>query len=168
MKYAEWPSAALQHWRWYCLAAALILADQYTKSLASHYLTYGRPLFLTSFFDLTLLHNTGAAFSFLSDAGGWQRWAFGLLSLAVSLVLILWLPMQKRVLLKVSISLILAGALGNLIDRVSLGYVVDFISLHYGGWYFPAFNLADSCISIGAAVMVLEWFIEPKPAEDEK
>lgn len=167
MNYADWPKAALENWRWYCLAVVLILADQYTKSLASQYLTYGRPHFLTSFFDLTLLHNTGAAFSFLSDAGGWQRWAFGLLSFAVSLVLIAWLPSQQRTLIKVSLSLILAGAIGNLIDRVSLGYVVDFISLHYGGWYFPAFNLADSCISVGAALMVLEWFIEPKSTEDD-
>jgi len=167
VNYADWHNAALKNWRWYCLAVVLILADQYTKSLASLYLTYGRPHFLTSFFDLRLLHNTGAAFSFLSDAGGWQQWAFGALSFAVSLVLIAWLPSQQRTLIKVSLSLILAGAIGNLIDRVSLGYVVDFISLHYGGWYFPPFNLADSCISIGAVLMVLEWFIEPKSTEDD-
>lgn len=167
MKFVEWPSAALKIWPWYCLVIVLILGDQLTKSLATQYLTYARPHYLLPFFDLTLLHNTGAAFSFLSDAGGWQRWAFGLLSGVVSLVLIFWLPAQQRTLVKASLSLILAGAVGNLIDRVSLGYVVDFVSLHYGGWYFPAFNLADSCISVGAALMLLEWVIEPKRAEND-
>lgn len=166
MKFDVWRRAALGNWIWYVVAVALILGDQLTKFLASEYLTYGRPLYLTSFFDLTLLHNTGAAFSFLSDAGGWQRWAFSLLSLAVSLVLVAWLPVQQRILMKISLSLILAGAVGNLIDRISLGYVVDFISLHYNGWYFPAFNLADSCISVGAALMILEWFVEPKNTEN--
>lgn len=167
MKYAEWPSAALKIWPWYCLAIVLILGDQLTKSLASHYLTYARPHYVAPFFDLMLLHNTGAAFSFLDDAGGWQRWAFSGLSASISVVLIIWLPMQKTKLVRLALSLVLAGALGNLVDRVILGYVVDFVSLHYGGKYFPAFNLADSCISVGAALLILDWFIEPKRAADD-
>ena len=162
MNYATWLEACRRHWYWYALAALLVVADQWTKSLASELLSYGRPHHVLPFFDLTLLHNTGAAFSFLNDAGGWQRWAFSLLSAGVSILLIVWIPVQQRSLARIALTLILAGALGNLYDRVSLGYVVDFISLHYAGWYFPAFNLADSCISVGAALLLLEWVIEPR------
>ena len=155
-------SAALRSgWRalrWYGLAALVVLLDQYTKSLASGALDYGRPVAVLPWFDLTLQYNTGAAFSFLSDAGGWQRYFFSAVAVVISGVLVVWLylmPRDQR-LLALSLGLILGGALGNLWDRVMLGHVVDFISVHYGGRYFPAFNVADSAISVGAACMIVD------------
>tara|TARA_R110002110_G_scaffold415765_2_gene655157 strand:- start:3150 stop:3680 length:531 start_codon:yes stop_codon:yes gene_type:complete len=147
-------------WRWYALALVIILLDQYTKSLASELLSYGQPVRVFSWFNLTLQHNPGAAFSFLSDAGGWQRYFFSAIAVVISFVLIVWLWRMPRdhQLLALSLALILGGALGNLWDRLALGYVVDFISVHYGGRYFPAFNIADSAISVGAALMIYDSF----------
>lgn len=147
-------------WWWYGLAVVVILLDQYTKGLASSGLDYGRPVEVFSWFNLTLQHNTGAAFSFLSDAGGWQRYFFSTVAIVISAVLTVWLYRleQGQWLLALSLGLILGGALGNLWDRLALGYVVDFISVHYGGRYFPAFNIADSAISVGAACMLLDSF----------
>ncbi|MDP5070522.1 MAG: signal peptidase II, partial [Congregibacter sp.] len=109
-------------------------------------------------FNLTLHHNQGAAFSFLADAGGWQRWFFAGLALAVSAMIVFWLrdlkPRQWP--LSLALALVLGGALGNLVDRILLGYVVDFISVHYQDWYFPTFNVADSAISVGAALIVVD------------
>lgn len=143
------------------LAGLIVLLDLWTKALASQYLEYGQPVVLLPVFNLTLQFNTGAAFSFLSDAGGWQRWFFSAIAAVVSLVLAIWIlrlnPGQR--LLLVSLSLILGGALGNLWDRLTLGYVVDFISLHYENYYFPAFNIADSAISVGAVLMLLDSFM---------
>jgi len=146
---------------WYGLALFLVLLDQYTKGLASASLEYARPVEVFSWFNLTLHHNTGAAFSFLSDAGGWQRYFFTVIASVVSLGIAAWLFMMPRnqTLLALSLGLILGGALGNLWDRVVLGYVVDFISVHYGGRYFPAFNIADSAITVGAGIMLLESFL---------
>jgi signal peptidase II len=144
--------------RWYGVAVLVVLLDQYTKELASTALDYGRPVEVWSWFNLTLQHNTGAAFSFLSDAGGWQRYFFSALAIAISAVLSRWLyvmPREQR-LLALSLGLIMGGALGNLWDRLVLGYVVDFISVHYQGHYFPAFNIADAAISIGAALMIFD------------
>jgi len=148
--------------RWYALALVVILLDQYTKGLASGALEYARPQPVFSWFNLTLQHNSGAAFSFLSDAGGWQRYFFSGIAVVISAVLIVWLYRMPRGqwLLALSLGLILGGALGNLWDRLTLGYVVDFISVHYGPYYFPAFNLADSAISVGAACMLLDSFIQ--------
>lgn len=147
--------------RWYALALVLIGLDQYTKGLASGALEYGRPVEVFSWFNLTLQHNTGAAFSFLSGAGGWQRYFFSIVAVTISTGLVVWLYLAPRGqwLLALSLGLILGGALGNLWDRLALGYVVDFISVHYDGHYFPAFNLADSAISVGAACMLLDSFI---------
>jgi signal peptidase II len=144
--------------RWFALALLVILLDQLSKFAASHYLEYARPLTLTAWFDLTLHHNRGAAFSFLSAAGGWQRWLFAGLAVAVSAMLVVWLRSLHRGqwLLALGLSLVLGGALGNLIDRLWLGYVVDFISVHYRDHYFPTFNIADSAISCGAALVVLD------------
>lgn len=145
---------------WYLLALAIVVLDQLTKGLAEHYLQYGAPVRLTAWFNLTLQYNTGAAFSFLSDAGGWQRYFFSVVAAVISLVLALWLyrlPREQR-LLALALTLILGGAIGNLWDRLVLGHVVDFISVHYGGYYFPAFNLADSAITVGAACMILDSF----------
>ena len=148
--------------RWgYGIAAAVLLLDQWSKHWASTTLTYREPVPLTSWFDLLLAHNTGAAFSFLADAGGWQRWFFTLITVLVSVVLVVWLTRlpRHRIWLAVALGLILGGGLGNLWDRLQLGYVVDFISLHYGGWYWPAFNVADSAISVGACIIVLDSFL---------
>jgi signal peptidase II len=149
---------------WYGLALVVVVLDQYTKNLASSALQYARPVEVLSWFNLTLQHNTGAAFSFLSDAGGWQRWFFTIVALVISTALVVWLYVMPRGqwLLALSLGLILGGAIGNLWDRLALGYVVDFISVHYGGWYFPAFNLADSAITAGAGCMLLDSFLAPR------
>lgn len=143
---------------WYGLALLVVVLDQYTKGLAQSALEYGRPQEVFSWFNLTLQYNTGAAFSFLSDAGGWQRYFFSVVAVVISAVLVVWLyrmPRQQR-LLALALALILGGALGNVWDRLLLGHVVDFISVHYGGYYFPAFNIADSAISVGAALMIFD------------
>lgn len=146
---------------WFGLALVIMLLDQYTKGLASGGLEYGQPVRVFSWFNLTLQHNTGAAFSFLSEAGGWQRHFFSITAAIISTALVVWLCVMPRgqLLLALSLGAILGGALGNLWDRVALGYVVDFISVHYGGRYFPAFNLADSAISVGAVGMLLDSFL---------
>jgi len=153
---------------WYALALLLLVADQYTKGLASTSLEYARPVEVFSWFNLTLQHNTGAAFSFLSDAGGWQRYFFTGIAAVVSAGLVVWLFLMPREqkLLALSLGLILGGAIGNLWDRVTLGYVVDFISVHYRDSYFPAFNVADSAISVGAVLMLLDSFINRPGADD--
>lgn len=156
-------------WRWYLLALAIIGLDRYTKALASDSLAYGRPVEVLSWFNLTLQHNTGAAFSFLSDAGGWQRYLFTGIAVVVSAMLVAWiyrLPRGSR-LLALSLALVLGGALGNLWDRLTLGYVVDFISLHYAGYRFPAFNVADSAITAGAVGMILDSLLSARRAAGE-
>lgn len=149
--------------RWYLLALAMVLLDQWTKHLANTTLSYGQPVYVLPVFNLTLHYNTGAAFSFLSDAGGWQRWFFIVVSLGVSISLMIWMALIKnqQKLLTFSLCMILAGAVGNLVDRVLLGYVVDFISLHWNNHYFPAFNWADTCITVGAASMLLDMVLHP-------
>ncbi len=145
-------------WPWYVLALAVIVLDHLTKWMATHMLDYAQPVVLLPVLDLTLLHNRGAAFSFLSDAGGWQRWFFAAIALGVSGWIAWWLrtlPAGKAW-LATALSLILGGAIGNLIDRVLLGHVVDFISVHWGRHYFPAFNVADSAITVGAVMMVID------------
>lgn len=152
------PTGARGALRWLWLAAAVVAADQLTKWLAAHYLPYATPVPLTPFLNLTLVHNTGAAFSFLSTASGWQRWLFTGLAAGVSGVIVAWLrrlPAQARW-QAAALALVLGGALGNLIDRVVHGYVVDFIDFHYLQWHFPAFNLADSAITVGAALLVVD------------
>lgn len=152
---------------WFVLALVVLVLDQYTKVLATGSLDYAQPVRVFSWFNLTLHHNPGAAFSFLSDAGGWQRYFFAVLASAISVALATWLvvlPRGQRF-LALSLGLILGGALGNLWDRVALGYVVDFISVHYEDKYFPTFNIADSAISVGAACMLLDSFLHrDKPA----
>jgi signal peptidase II len=143
---------------WYALALVLVIADQGTKLLATNLLDYARPVPVFFWFNLTLHHNEGAAFSFLSDAGGWQRWFFTALAIGVSAAIAIWIRQLQRGqwVLALGLALVLSGAVGNLIDRVRLGYVVDFISVHYGSWYFPTFNVADSAISVGAALIILD------------
>ncbi len=144
--------------RWLWLSLLVILLDQASKQLAEAMLSYAQSVTVLPFFDLTLLYNTGAAFSFLSDQPGWQRWFFIVLAMLVSLVMLVWLSRLKReeVWQAVALGLIIGGALGNLIDRILFGHVIDFIHLHYAEHYFPAFNVADSAISVGVAVMLLD------------
>ncbi len=142
--------------KWLGVSLLVVIFDQLTKFLADSQLNYAEPLALLPSFNLTLLYNPGAAFSFLSDASGWQRWFFVTVSLLASVFLVLWLrklkPEQK--LLALALALVLGGALGNLIDRLLLGHVVDFIQVYYKTFYWPAFNIADSAITVGAALLI--------------
>jgi signal peptidase II len=156
-------------WKWYSLSLLVIVLDHIAKWVASSELTYGVPVEVLPVFNWMLAHNSGAAFSFLSDAGGWQRWLFTVIATGVSIVLAVWLARARgQTLLCWALALVLGGALGNLIDRVLFGYVVDFISLHYGGYYFPAFNLADSAITVGAGLLILDMFLNPGNHASEK
>lgn len=144
--------------RWLWLSLLVVVLDLGSKALASSLLIYGQPVEVLPVFNLTLLHNTGAAFSFLATHDGWQRWLFALLAVGASIGLSIWLTRLKRgeVLLAGSLALIIGGALGNLYDRLVHGYVVDFFSFHWESSYFPAFNLADTAITLGAIGLILE------------
>jgi signal peptidase II len=149
------------NWLW--LGVAVIVLDQWTKSLVVDRFEEFDRIVLLPVLELMRLHNEGAAFSFLSDAGGWQRWVFVGLGVAVSAGILVWLrrlPTKGQSLLAAGLSLILGGALGNVIDRVLFGYVIDFIRVHYEDYYFPAFNVADSAISVGAALIILDNLLE--------
>ena len=143
--------------RWLVLAGFVFAVDQATKMLASHTLEPHVPVTVLPGLNLTLTHNTGAAFSLLSDAGGWQRWFFSVLSVVVSIVIIVWLRRLGRgqPWLSCALALVLGGALGNLWDRLTLGVVVDFIDVYYRVWHWPVFNFADTAISIGAVMLVI-------------
>lgn len=150
--------------RWYSLAVLIVVLDQLTKQWVSSSFSYGESLELLPFLNLTLVHNMGAAFSFLSDAGGWQRWFFAIVSLIVSVVLIFWLSRlpARQYLLATALALVLGGAIGNLWDRVFLGYVVDFIDVFYQKYHWPAFNIADTSITVGAILLILESLFSSK------
>lgn len=142
---------------WLLIAAVVIVADQFTKILILGSFQLGDVHPVTSFFDLVRAHNHGAAFSFLHTASGWQRWFFMGLGLAAAAFIIFMLRRHgHQKLFGWALTLILGGALGNVIDRAIHGYVVDFIQVHAGGWYFPAFNVADSAITVGAVLLVLD------------
>ena len=144
-------------WPWLAWAVLLMGADQITKSLILNHYQLGDSTFITSFFNIVRAHNTGAAFSFLADAGGWQRWLFTGIGVAATIFIVWQLrahPGQK--LFSFALSSILGGAVGNVVDRLLHGYVVDFLQFHYAGWYFPSFNLADSAITVGAACLILD------------
>jgi len=157
------PSQLFGLGRWFGLAALVIVLDQLSKLWVTHHFEFGEIYRIASVFELTLAHNTGAAFSFLSEAGGMQRWLFTAIAIIAS-AWIVWLlrKHQKQLLFSWSLSMILGGALGNLIDRISYGYVVDFLSFHWNEHYFPAFNLADSSITCGAFLLILDNFVEKK------
>ena len=142
--------------RWLSISIVVILLDQVTKYFANTGLVYAEAVPVIPSFNLTLLYNRGAAFSFLSDAGGWQRWFFVAVSLGASVFLIAWLRKlnSQQWLLGAALALVLGGAVGNLIDRLWLGYVIDFIQLYYRSFYWPAFNVADSAISVGAVLLI--------------
>jgi len=150
--------------KWTIISVVVIVLDQITKAIATANLLMFDPVAVIPMFNFTLMHNEGAAFSFLSDAGGWQRWFFTILASVVSIAIIIWIkkltPQEKG--MAISLSLILGGAIGNLIDRVRFGYVVDFIDVYYGTSHWPAFNIADAAISVGAVVMIIYSFREDK------
>ncbi len=144
--------------KWLWLSLAVLVLDQLTKQLAEHYLELYDPVAVVPGFNLMLAYNTGAAFSFLHDAGGWQRWFFTIISSAVSAGIVWWmwrLDASERW-LAIALALILGGALGNLWDRLLLGHVVDFVQLYYQRWAYPAFNVADSAITAGAVMLILD------------
>ena len=150
---------------WVGLSIVAIILDQWTKWIATEHLIYGQQNPVLPFLNWTLLHNYGAAFSFLSDAGGWQRYFFTGLAGVVSIIFLFWLMRmpKKMMILPAAIALILGGADGNLIDRVSLGYVVDFIHFYYNDSHFPAFNIADSAITLGTILLLIDtFFLEKK------
>lgn len=150
---------------WLLVAVAVIVLDQITKYFANSNLEYASPVEILPVLNITLHYNRGAAFSFLSDAGGWQRWFFTVIALAVSTYICVWLMrlQRKQWLLSLALALVLGGALGNLWDRMYLGHVVDFISVHWGPSYFPTFNIADAGISVGAALLLLDMVLNPEP-----
>jgi signal peptidase II len=146
--------------KWLWITAVVLILDQLSKHLASDLLTLHQPVALVPLLNLTLAHNTGAAFSFLNQASGWQRWFFIALALIVSVVILWWmrgLP-QQAVRTAIPLALILGGALGNVWDRIQLGYVVDFIDVYYAHWHWPAFNVADSAISVGTVLLIVDAF----------
>jgi signal peptidase II len=149
------------------IVVGIVVLDQLTKFQAVNTLELGERITVFTGFDLLRAHNYGAAFSFLNDAGGWQRWVLTGISLVASIILSTWLwrlPKTQK-LLAVALAVLLAGALGNLIDRLLFGYVVDFISVYYADWRFATFNIADAAISVGAALLVLDIFIGARTNE---
>ncbi|MDP1660200.1 MAG: signal peptidase II [Methylotenera sp.] len=149
--------------KWLTISAIVVALDLYTKHLIEGVFAYGDHLTITSFFDLVRYHNEGAAFSFLANAGGWQKWFFSGISI-VAIVVITYLIRKHHTekLFCLGLALVLGGAIGNLYDRLTLGYVVDFLSVHYQGWYWPAFNVADSAICVGVGLLLLDSFKKTK------
>lgn len=154
-------------WFWYAIALVIVLLDQWSKHAVVDYLQYNDPVNLdglrkqeiTFFFNLVEAYNPGAAFSFLAEAGGWQRWFFGAIAVAASTFFSIWIyrSAATKTLETFALAFVLGGALGNLYDRIFLGHVVDFIQVHYqSDYYFPAFNLADSAITLGAIVLIVD------------
>jgi signal peptidase II len=144
--------------KWLWLSLLAVVLDQVSKVVVDSSMQLYESIPLMPYFNLTYVHNTGAAFSFLSEAGGWQRWFFAILALVISAVLSIWLArLQKHeTLLAVALSLVLGGAIGNLIDRLAYGYVIDFLDVYYNDWHWPAFNIADSAITLGVGLMLAE------------
>lgn len=144
--------------KWIWVAIVVVILDQVTKYIASDSLVMHQPLAVMPMFNWTLMHNTGAAFSFLADAGGWQRWFFAIIAAVVSVVIFLWIKRleQHQKWQAIALAVILGGAIGNVIDRIWLGYVVDFIDVYYQNWHWPAFNFADSAIFIGVVMIIID------------
>ncbi|HEY3047261.1 MAG TPA: signal peptidase II [Polaromonas sp.] len=142
---------------WLGLALILLIADQFTKVLVLGYYRLGDATYVSSFFNVVRVHNSGAAFSFLASASGWQRWFFTAIGIAAALFIVWMLKSHAgQKLFSFALACILGGAVGNVIDRSLHGYVVDFLDFHYGGRHFPAFNIADSAITIGAICLILD------------
>jgi signal peptidase II len=150
---------------WLGLSLAVFIADQITKVLILGYYGLGDSTYVASFFNIVRAHNTGAAFSFLAAASGWQRWFFTAIGIAAA-IFIVWMLRSHagQKLFSFALACILAGAVGNVVDRLWHGYVVDFVQVHWRGWYFPAFNVADSAITIGAALLILDELLRVRRA----
>lgn len=148
----------LKQLKWMWIAVLVLALDYITKQMAEHFLNFAQPVYVLPVFDLTLLYNKGAAFSFLAAESGWQRWLFALIAIGVSTVLLGWLLRLKTSerWLAVALTLIIGGALGNLHDRLLYGHVIDFLHVHWDNHYFPAFNIADSAITIGAIMLAID------------
>ncbi len=146
--------------KWLSLSVLTIILDQCSKLAVDGLMQLYESIPVMPYVNLTYVHNTGAAFSFLSDAGGWQRWFFAGLAALISVTITVWLARLKQheTLLAVALALVLGGAVGNLIDRLAYGYVIDFIDVYYQTWHWPAFNIADSAITIGVVLMIAESF----------
>lgn len=144
-------------WRWLGIALIILMLDQLTKIAVVGAFQLGETMPITSFFNLVRVHNPGAAFSFLADAGGWQRWFFTGLGVLAAGVMVYLLRMHTgQTLFCLALSLLLGGAVGNVIDRLLYSYVIDFLDFYYGTWHFPAFNVADSAITVGAGLLILD------------
>jgi signal peptidase II len=153
--------------RWLWISLLVIVVDQITKLWIERNMTLGESFTVLPVLDIVRAHNFGAAFSFLDDQGGWQRWAFSVLAVGVSIALVFWLrklALATHSLLSAGLVLILGGAVGNVIDRLEHGYVVDFVLAHWGDAYFAAFNVADAAISIGAGLVILDAILEGRRA----
>lgn len=154
---------------WLVLSLLVLVIDQVSKAHFEGSLEmFQQIVVIPDYFSWTLAYNTGAAFSFLADSGGWQRWLFALIAVVVSAVLVVWLKRLGRddTWLAIALALVLGGALGNLYDRIALGHVIDFILVHWQNrWYFPAFNFADSAITVGAIMLALDMFKSKKTGE---
>jgi signal peptidase II len=155
--------------KWLWLSLLALLLDQVSKLAIAGSMQLYQSIQIMPFFKLTYVHNTGAAFSFLSEAGGWQRWFFAGLALVISVVIAVWLARLKKheTLLAVALALVLGGAVGNLIDRLAYGYVIDFLDVYYDTWHWPAFNIADSAITLGVILMLVETFGLGRSKEQE-
>lgn len=152
-------SSNTRFYAWMSVALLVVIADQVTKWAIIEWVALYEKIPLNSFINLTHQRNTGAAFSFLADAGGWQRWFFVVLATAVSCFIAVWIwriRNEGQLVLAAGLALVLGGAVGNLIDRISLGYVTDFIQVWFGNWAFPSFNVADAGISVGAALLIID------------
>jgi signal peptidase II len=154
-------------WRWLLLSVMVVVVDRWTKEMVTARFELFERLPVLPSFDLTRMHNTGAAFSFLASASGWQNWFFAAVAIGVSAVILWWLFQQPagRVAAPLGLSLVLGGAIGNLVDRVTQGYVVDFVLVYYDRWSFPAFNVADSAITLGVILLLIDgFFLESRRA----
>lgn len=152
------------------IAIVVLVLDQITKQLAEQYLVFHVPIPVIPFFNLTLSYNTGAAFSFLEDAGGWQRWFFIVLALVVSVVIYIWMRKldASEKWITIALALVLGGAIGNVVDRILFGHVIDFIHVYYEQWSWPIFNIADSAISIGVTIMIIDALFGKQKQSDQE
>jgi signal peptidase II len=162
IKPAHWKDSGI---RWLWIAVLVVIADQITKLWIENNMVLGERIYLLPVFDIVRAHNYGAAFSFLDDAGGWQRWAFSIFAIGASIAIVYWLravSLATQALLACGLALILGGAVGNVLDRLEHGFVVDFVHVHWNEASFPAFNVADAAISIGAAFVILDALLESR------
>ena len=158
-------------WRWLSLTAAIVLADQLSKQAILDNLMPYESVFVWPVLDITHVYNTGVAFSFFAGAGGWQRWAFVALALGISAAIVVWLrrlQARSQWLLACALSLVLGGALGNAVDRIKLGHVVDFVHVHWKDASFPAFNVADAAITVGAVLLLLDAFFDGRRKQGKR